>query len=83
MRLKTILFAIAVLAVSFFASLKLMDWLSPSGAVKPPEITGELRADISTLRPLLPGANPRCSAEQGGTPIPVGYAGGYLASSPP
>jgi len=32
MRLKTILFAIAVLAVSFLASLKAMDWLSPRGA---------------------------------------------------
>jgi Domain of unknown function (DUF4403) len=32
MRLKTILLAIAVIAVSFLASLKLMDWLSPRGA---------------------------------------------------
>jgi len=36
MRLKTILLAIAVVAVSFFASLKVMDWLSPLGAVKAP-----------------------------------------------
>jgi hypothetical protein len=32
MRLKTILLAVAVIAVSFFASLKAMDWLSPRGA---------------------------------------------------
>jgi Domain of unknown function (DUF4403) len=31
MRLKTILLAIAVIAVSFFVSLKAMDWLSPRG----------------------------------------------------
>jgi hypothetical protein len=31
MRLKTILIAVAVIAVSFFISLKAMDWLSPRG----------------------------------------------------
>ena len=31
MRLKTILLGIAVVAVSFFVSLKAMEWLSPSG----------------------------------------------------
>src|ERR1700710_1855689 len=31
MRLKTILIAVAVLAVSFFVSLKAIDWLSPRG----------------------------------------------------
>jgi len=36
MRLKTILFAIAVLAVSFLASLKAMDWLSPRGTAGAP-----------------------------------------------
>ena len=36
MRLKTILLAIAIVAVSFLASLKLMDWLSPRGAVTAP-----------------------------------------------
>ena len=36
MRLKTILVAITVVAVSFLASLKVMDWLSPRGAVKAP-----------------------------------------------
>jgi len=33
MRLKTILLGIAVVAVSFFVSLKAMDWLSPRGTV--------------------------------------------------
>ena len=36
MRLKTILLAIAVVAVSFFISLKAMDWLSPRGTVAAP-----------------------------------------------
>jgi len=35
MRLKTILIAIAVIAVSFFISLKAMDWLSPGGGDAP------------------------------------------------
>src|ERR1700730_11987836 len=34
--LKTILIGIAVVAVSFLASLKAMDWLSPSGTVRAP-----------------------------------------------
>ena len=36
MRLKTILLGIAVVAVSFFVSLKAMDWLSPRGRVGAP-----------------------------------------------
>jgi hypothetical protein len=35
MRLKTILIAVAVVAVSFFVSLKAMDWLSPRGGNAP------------------------------------------------
>ena len=36
MRLKTILLGITVVAVSFFVSLKTMDWLSPRGTVAAP-----------------------------------------------
>jgi hypothetical protein len=36
MRLKTILLGIAVVAVSFFVSLKAMDWLSPRGTLGAP-----------------------------------------------
>ncbi len=36
LRLKTILLATAVIAVSFLVSLKAMDWLSPRGAVRAP-----------------------------------------------
>jgi hypothetical protein len=36
--LKTILLAIAVVVVSFFVSLKAMDWLSPGGVVAPPAL---------------------------------------------
>jgi Domain of unknown function (DUF4403) len=35
MRLKTILIAVAVVAISFFVSLKAMDWLSPRGGNAP------------------------------------------------
>src|SRR6202158_4711936 len=35
-RLKTILLATAMVAVSFFVSLKIMDWLSPRGTVRAP-----------------------------------------------
>ena len=38
-RLKTILIAVAVIAISFYASLKLMDWLSPSAPVQGPALT--------------------------------------------
>src|SRR3954452_25493907 len=50
MRLKTILIAVAVLAVSFFISLKALDWLSPRGA----------NAPVLTELPPLP-AVPRTS----------------------
>src|SRR5512133_900871 len=36
---KTILIAVAVVAVSFFISLKAMDWLAPGGAVRAPVLT--------------------------------------------
>jgi hypothetical protein len=48
MRLKTILLAIAVLAVSFYVSLKAMDWLSPSGTSGTPA--------LAQLPPLPPVA---------------------------
>jgi hypothetical protein len=51
MRLKAILLAIAVVAVSFFVSLKAMDWLSPRGTVPAPA--------LAELPPLPPA--PRIS----------------------
>jgi hypothetical protein len=51
MRLKTILLAAAVIAVSFFVSLKAMDWLSPRGAGPAP---------VLVALPPLPAA-PRSS----------------------
>ncbi|SDS89694.1 DUF4403 family protein [Bradyrhizobium canariense] len=45
-RLKTILLAIAVIAVSFYASLKVMDWLSARGAV-----SGPVLAELPPLPP--------------------------------
>jgi Domain of unknown function (DUF4403) len=39
MRLKTLLLAAAVIAVSFLVSLKAMDWLSPRGKVAAPVLT--------------------------------------------
>jgi hypothetical protein len=50
--LKTILLAIAVIAVSFFVSLKAMDWLSPRGRVAAPV--------LAQLPPLPPA--PRSSS---------------------
>jgi Domain of unknown function (DUF4403) len=47
-KLKTILLAIAVIVVSFFVSLKAMDWLSPRGTVTPPVLV--------QLPPLPPAA---------------------------
>ncbi len=50
--LKTILLAIAVVAISFFVSLKAMDWLAPRGKV---------RAPVLVALPPLPAA-PRVSS---------------------
>src|SRR6201996_8202188 len=47
-RLTTILLACVVVAFSFFASLKIMDWLSPSAAVNAPV--------IAALPPLPPAS---------------------------
>jgi len=52
MRLKTILLGIAVVAVSFFVSLKTMDWLSPRGRLGAPVLV--------QLPPLSPA--PRSSS---------------------
>jgi hypothetical protein len=48
MRLKTILLAITVIAVSFFVSLKAMDWLSPRGTTGAPT--------LAQLPPLPPAS---------------------------
>ena len=50
-RLRTILLAIAVVAVSFFASLKAIDWIAPRPTISPPV--------LSELPPLV--AAPRSS----------------------
>jgi hypothetical protein len=50
--LKTVAIAIAVVAVSFFVSLKTMDWLSPRGTVRAPA--------LAQLPPLPPA--PRASS---------------------
>jgi hypothetical protein len=43
---KTVLLGVAVIAVSFFVSLKIMDWLAPRGAVRPPALV-----ELPPLRP--------------------------------
>ncbi len=48
MRLKAILLAVAVVAVSFFVSLKALDWLSPRGTVPGPA--------LAQLPPLPPAS---------------------------
>jgi hypothetical protein len=61
-RLKPILLAIAVVAVSFFVSLKAMDWLAPRGNVRPPA--------LAELPPLPPA--PRSSTVM--APIAISLA---------
>ncbi len=57
----TIVLAIAVIAVSFFVSLKAMDWLSPRGSVPPPA--------LAQLPPLPPA--PRSSVILAQVAIPI------------
>jgi hypothetical protein len=61
MRLKAILLAIAVVAVSFFVSLKALDWLSPRGTVPGPA--------LAQLPPLPPA--PRSSVILAQVTIPI------------
>jgi hypothetical protein len=61
MRLKVILIAIAVVAVSFLVSLKAMDWLSPRGTVPRPA--------LAQLAPLPPA--PRSSVILAQVIIPI------------
>jgi hypothetical protein len=61
MRLKTILLATAVVAISFFISLKAMDWLSPRGTVPGPA--------LAQLPPLPPA--PRSSVILAQVTIPI------------
>jgi hypothetical protein len=61
MRLKLILLAIAVVAASFFVSLKVMDWVSPRGGLRP--------AAVADLPPLPPA--PRSSVILAQVTIPV------------
>src|SRR3981189_677506 len=62
MRLKTILLGVAMVAVSFFVSLKAMDWLSPRGTVRAPALV--------ELPPLPPA--PRISSIV--TPVAIALA---------
>lgn len=73
MRLKFILIGLAVLAISFFASLKAMNWLWPHGAEKPvlaklpplppvsrnSEIIAPVTIALTTIRDRLDRAAPR------------------------
>ena len=61
MRLNAILIAVAVVAVSFFVSLKAMDWFSPRGAI--------LRPTAADLPPLPPA--PRSSVILAQVTIPI------------
>ena len=61
MRLNAILIAVAVVAVSFFVSLKAMDWFSPRGTI--------LRPTAADLPPLPPA--PRSSVILAQVTIPI------------
>ena len=58
-RLKAILIAIAVIAVSFLVSLKAMDWLSPRGTSGAPA--------LAQLPPLPPAS--RSKGKSAGLPV--------------
>jgi hypothetical protein len=64
MRLKVILIATAVIAVSFLVSLKAMDWLSPRGTVN-------TRPAIAELPPLPPAPKSSVILAQVAIPISV------------
>jgi len=66
MRLKAILLAIAVVAVSFFVSLKAMDWFSPRGGVP---LSGVPQKAVADLPPLPPA--PRSSVILAQVNIPL------------
>lgn len=63
MRLKAILLAVAVVAVSFFASLKVMDWISPRGVAS--------RKAAADLPPLPPAPKSSVILAQVAIPISV------------
>src|SRR3974390_2253890 len=64
MRPKAILIAIAVIAASFFAGLKAMDWLSPRGTLN-------ARPVIADLPPLPPAPKSSVILAQVAIPISV------------
>jgi hypothetical protein len=72
MRLKPILIAVAVIAVSFFASLKALDWLSPRGGPAPvlvelPPLPAVPRTSI-IIAPVAIALNAIRDAADRGTP---------------
>src|SRR2546423_5347162 len=82
--LKTILLAIAVIAVSFFVSLKAMDWLSPAGRVAAPvlvqlpplppaprssSIVAPVAIALSAIRDAADRSAPRTFAGKADNPI--------------
>jgi hypothetical protein len=84
MRLKTILIAIAVVAVSFYASLKIMDWLSPRGPVGAPalvalpplppvsrssSIIAQASVSLAAIRDAADRSTPRTFAGKADNPV--------------
>src|SRR6266853_588494 len=83
-RLKTILLATAVIAVSFLVSLKAMDWLSPRGTVRAPvlvelpplppaprssSITAPVAIALSAIRDAADRGAPRSFAGKADNPV--------------
>src|ERR1700704_3247921 len=83
MRLKTILIAVVVIAVSFFISLKAMDWLSPGGGNAPKlvelpplpavprtsTIIGPVAITLNAIRDAARGGAPRNLAGEAANPV--------------
>jgi hypothetical protein len=85
MRLKTLLLAAAVIAVSFLVSLKAMDWLSPRGTVPAPVlaelpplppasrssiIVAPVAVSLAAIRDVADRAAPRTFAGKADNPSP-------------
>src|SRR3979411_2400789 len=96
--LKTILIGIAVVAVSFLVSLKIMDWLSPRGAVRAPvlaelpplppaprssSIVAPVAIALTAIRDAADRGAPRNFGGKADNPVPQILENGDIGWTPP
>ena len=85
MRLKPVLIAVVVIALSFVAALKVMDWMTPRSAGPPPKlvelppltpaqsstsITAPIKIPLATIRDAADRAAPKTFAGTADNPVP-------------